>query len=308
MSITAKTPSPVPLRVVVDTDIGTDVDDALALGVLLGCPEVELEAITAAYGDTLLRAGIARRLLAIAGRESIHVRPGDGRPLTDGAEIFWLGHEGEGVPDLDSAMASLPAPDRRALADAVLACRALVDVVAIAPLANVARALDDARFASRVRHVWVMGGDFQQALDEPEHNWRLDPVAAARVLRSGLPMTITGFDQTVRCRLDDAFADALAEAGPLGAVLSGLVRRWWAVTAPAVENFAHDAVAVLSMLHPELFDLREVELRIDDRGLVTARPLPGSPIRIVVDYDVAATRKRILGYLLRAGAAPSVAP
>ena len=45
-----------PLRLVLDTDIGTDVDDVLALAVLLGSPELRLAGVTTVYGDVLLRA------------------------------------------------------------------------------------------------------------------------------------------------------------------------------------------------------------------------------------------------------------
>ena len=54
-------------KVILDTDIGTDVDDALALGVLLGSPEVELVGVTCVYGDVRLRVRMVRKLLRLAG-------------------------------------------------------------------------------------------------------------------------------------------------------------------------------------------------------------------------------------------------
>ena len=58
-------------HVVLDTDIGTDVDDALALAVLLGA-DVDLRLVTCTYGDTLLRARMAKRMCEIAGRTKQH--------------------------------------------------------------------------------------------------------------------------------------------------------------------------------------------------------------------------------------------
>ena len=49
--------------VVLDTDIGTDVDDLLALALLVGSPEVQLIGVTTVYGDTALRARMSRRVL-----------------------------------------------------------------------------------------------------------------------------------------------------------------------------------------------------------------------------------------------------
>ncbi len=56
------------MKVILDTDIGTDVDDALALAVLLGSPEVELVGVTCVYGDVGLRVRMVRKLLRLAGR------------------------------------------------------------------------------------------------------------------------------------------------------------------------------------------------------------------------------------------------
>jgi hypothetical protein len=59
---------PSPRKVVLDTDIGSDVDDLLALAMLLGSPEWELAAVSTVYGDTVLRARIVRRAYRLAGR------------------------------------------------------------------------------------------------------------------------------------------------------------------------------------------------------------------------------------------------
>ena len=56
-----------PTRVILDTDIGTDVDDCLALAFLLSSPEIQLDAVTCVYGDVLLRGRMARKLLRLAG-------------------------------------------------------------------------------------------------------------------------------------------------------------------------------------------------------------------------------------------------
>ena len=55
-------------KLILDTDIGTDVDDALALAVLLGSKDIDLLGITTVYGDTKLRAQIAMHLSTLARR------------------------------------------------------------------------------------------------------------------------------------------------------------------------------------------------------------------------------------------------
>jgi len=62
--------------VILDTDIGTDVDDCMALALLLGSPEVELAAVTTVYADVLLRARMVLKLLALRGRTDVPVAAG----------------------------------------------------------------------------------------------------------------------------------------------------------------------------------------------------------------------------------------
>ena len=68
-------------RVIVDTDIGTDVDDAYALAFLAHCREVTIEAGATVWADARLRAQIARKLLNLLGRGDTPVAAGEDMPL-----------------------------------------------------------------------------------------------------------------------------------------------------------------------------------------------------------------------------------
>src|SRR5579859_6617153 len=63
-------------KIILDTDIGDDVDDAFALALALQSPEIELVGVTTAWGDTPLRARMVRRMLAENGRAGIPVAEG----------------------------------------------------------------------------------------------------------------------------------------------------------------------------------------------------------------------------------------
>ena len=65
------------MKLILDTDIGTDVDDALALAFALRHPELDLRAVTTVSGDTVRRARIAKKLLLLAGRDDIEVAAGE---------------------------------------------------------------------------------------------------------------------------------------------------------------------------------------------------------------------------------------
>src|SRR5437867_259165 len=89
-------------HVILDTDIGTDVDDLLALVFLAKAPELRLEGITTVHGDTLLRAKIARIACQKLGIPDLAIVPGTGQTLS-GQPVYWPGHEGENIPGLENA-------------------------------------------------------------------------------------------------------------------------------------------------------------------------------------------------------------
>ena len=278
-------------RVVLDTDLGSDVDDALALAVLLGSPEVDLLGATTVYGDVTLRARLARGFAALAGRD-LTVTAGIAEPLS-GRPVWVSGDEGKHFPDVGSAPIDPNGVDW--LLEQARQAPGELEIVAIGPLTNLAYAVrTDPLFASSIRRVWLMGGLFAaprspspaaQAAesgapaetggpgptggrpdDEPaEHNFAADAVAADAVLRSGLPITVLGVELTRRLRL---YEPEIAELGALGALGAQLERETRAWTAYWNEPYdvPHDAIAVIAMLRPELFSRREARVRVITDG------------------------------------------
>ncbi|MDQ1174515.1 purine nucleosidase [Microbacterium testaceum] len=235
-------------HVILDTDIGSDVDDLMALALILGTPSLELVGVTTVYGDTALRARIVARVARLTGR-SFPVHAGLSTPLS-GREVWWAGHEGALYDDLDAE--TFESDDAVGfLVDRVLARPGEIDVIAIGPLTNIAAAIErDGRFAGAVRHLWVMGGTFTD--DEREHNFRSDAVAARIVFDADIPTTVTGLDVT---RLIDVRAEQverIRDSGPLGALIDAEIRQWWAFW-DTQWNVPHDPVTVLTLVTPELF-------------------------------------------------------
>jgi purine nucleosidase len=86
-----------PISIILDTDIGTDVDDCLALALLVSSPELQLQAVTCVYGDTILRSRMVLKLLQLRGLPDIPVVAGAQKPLVSQRPIYWEGHEGQGL-------------------------------------------------------------------------------------------------------------------------------------------------------------------------------------------------------------------
>lgn len=254
-------------RIILDTDIGSDVDDALALSLLFGSPEVNLLGVTTVYGDTLLRSRLAKRFGKLAGR-NIPVYQGLGTPMS-GKEVWWAGHEGTLHDELENETIE---PE-----DAVsyLVRRASeepgqIDVIAIGPLTNIAAAIErDPAFQANVRHLWIMGGGF--GMDEAEHNFRSDDVAARIVFESDLDITVTGLEVTRRVEMRKEQLDLIAAAGPLGKALNADIKQWWAFWNEEW-NVPHDPITVLTLLRPDLFTFSASgEVVIDGEGSSAGR-------------------------------------
>ncbi len=281
--------------VVLDTDIGTDVDDILALTLLAQAPEMRLVGVTTVYGDTVLRARMVRRVLDQLGLQDVPIGIGASETLT-GRPVWWAGHEGEGIEGLEQIAVdpSLTAADL--LRQAAVEHRGELDLFAIGPLTNVAQAISaDPSFASSLHHLYIMGGAFW--MEQPEHNVKCDPEAADIVFRSGIPMTVCGLDVTLCAKLREADMPRIREAKGVGALLEGQIRRWWQFIG-VNENHLHDPLAVLSALRPDLFRFEQGDVRVELDGPQPGRANVERPgegaLRLAADVDAAAAEEEIV--------------
>ncbi len=139
-----------PIPVILDTDIGLDVDDVWALAFMLRCPELDVKLVVTATGDTHYSARLVAKLLEIAGREDVAV--GIGIPLDDTPRTHkkWLGdyslRQFQGVLHTDGV---------GALCDVISGSEKPVTLVSIGPLPNIAAAL--ARQPGLVRNSRFIG-------------------------------------------------------------------------------------------------------------------------------------------------------
>jgi purine nucleosidase len=286
----------VPLPLLLDTDLGSDVDDELALALLWGSPEVDLRGVCTTYGDTVLRARIVLRMAEMAGR-AVEVAPGEVLPAS-GREVWWAGIEGQAY----DALPPLAAPDGGVPSEGV---RLLVDraegahLLAIGPLTSVAAALDAGLAVSGIT---IMGGDFSDPA-VGEHNLASDAVAAKRVLESGAPITAVGIDVTRQVRFGEAEIRRFASCGHLGAVLAAEMHAWMRRWDEGFE-VPHDPLTALALLQPELFAFAPPSaVRVSDgangpEGAVHRLDRPGA-VRIATGVDVDAARTALADRIAR---------
>ena len=181
-------------RILIDTDIGGDVDDALALAMALNTPEIEIVGITNVYLANAWRAGVTKELLRVYGREQIPVCAGAEKPL-----IGWW--DENRIPNSSPDYGEYRGEKLPHAADFIIRKAEETDdlvLLAIGPLTNVGLALAKAPHIAKRLRIFMMGGQLNKA--HPEWNIVCDPEAARIVFESGADVTMVGLDVTNRCR------------------------------------------------------------------------------------------------------------
>ena len=184
-----------PKPVIFDTDIGDDIDDTWALGLLLKSPELDVKLVVGDYGKSVYRAKILAKVLEVAGRTDVPVGMGIGK------NVDAVGPQAEWVKDYD--LQSYPGKIHRdgvqAIIDTILQSPEPITVIAVGPLPNIAEALRrEPKIAERASFVGMHGsvrkGYGGDSKISPEWNVRADAKSCQTVFTAAWPMTITPLD------------------------------------------------------------------------------------------------------------------
>jgi inosine-uridine nucleoside N-ribohydrolase len=173
-------------KVFLDTDIGSDIDDAACLAYLLCNPECELLGITTVSGMARERAMIADTLCRAAGKR-VPIRVGAERPLIVGQRQPEAA-QAEKLPQYPHAGEFPGGPAIELMRDAIMANPGEVELLAIGPMTNVALLFAVyPEAAAKLGGLTVMGGDFLRGGDALEWNIICDPHAASMMYACGAP-------------------------------------------------------------------------------------------------------------------------
>ena len=290
-------------NVLIDTDIGDDIDDALALTLALRSPEIELRGVTTVFGDTLRRAHLASHLLHVFGREDIPIAAGRQEPLQSR-------HQPSGVPQAAilaknekfSVLNDCSGPEL--IVQTAISYPGHLTLLCLGPLTNVALALSiEPRLFMAIRSIIMMGGSSGTPL--PEWNVSSDARAAQIVLAAGVPVTMLGMNVTMRCQLREQDIEALRNThSPQTNLLSQLLAIWqrhrprWHGKLP----YLHDPLTVVALCSPKLFRFEEMTVRIlthgPFQGFTVPRVMDGPLVRAAVDVQSEKAREWVMGRLI----------
>jgi len=198
-------------RVILDTD--TAGDDCFAILIALMHPNLKLEAITIAGGNVGFDQQVENALytVQVAGKGgTVPVYKGCEAPLLGKHETVEAVHGRDGMGDsfFDKAVQR---PEKEHAVDIIIQkahqYAGDLSLLAIAPLTNIAMALQrDPSIAGKIERIYVMGGT-NNALGNikptVEYNFWVDPEAARIVLRSGIPITMVGWEMCTQYSIMD---------------------------------------------------------------------------------------------------------
>jgi purine nucleosidase len=283
-------------KVLLDTDIGDDIDDALALAACIRHPELELVGVTTVWRDTELRAAQARLLLEVAGAAAVEVAAGS-RDGLDCINPIMRNHQADVLSAENEERLRKGRTDAiRFLAEKAREHEGLT-LMPVAPQTNVARFIvefpDD--FA-RIGRLVIMGGHTIADCEKPEYNARGDPRATKVVFGCGKPITMVGEDVTLQCRLRPEDLEAIgAKDTPLSRAIMRMTELFQQAGRPGGRRrpIVHDPLAVLVAADPSFVRCEDEHIEIDEQGGCVKTP--GKPnVAVAVEVDADRVRRTLV--------------
>lgn len=287
-------------KLLLDCDPG--IDDALALALAAGSPEIDLVGITTVGGNVNLDLTTAN---ALALREFYRI---DDVPVTPGSAqaLLGVGVRAESVHGATGlGGVTLPAPvngiaDGHAVDFIIETLRSApgeITLVAVGPLTNIALAVRrEPRIVEWVRDFVIMGGSYTRGNHTPaaEFNIKADPEAAAIVFGAGWNVTMVGLDVTLTAVVTESILDQMRSLGRLADLVVPISQFYGVVEAdggPAI----HDAVAVAHVIDPSLLKVVPAVVNVETVGTYTSGmtvtdfqldgKVPNASVAVELDVD-----------------------
>lgn len=272
------------LPVLLDTDIGNDIDDAVALAYLARQPRCELLGVTTVSGDVQKRAALAEVVLRAAGREDVPIYPGRSEPLLKGRGQPEVGQY-ETIRRLPHRLDREPDSAVEFLRRTIRSRPHEITLLTIGPYSNVALLFAlDPEIPFLLKGVVSMGGRFF-GTEGPEWNALVDSTASAMVYHAPRRDHLSvGLNVTLQCRMPAAEVRRRFTGEPLATVLT-LAEAWFSHTE---EITFHDPLAATLIFHPGLCGTRKGRIAVDETNGSTTLVEGEGPDRVADTVDVPA--------------------
>lgn len=269
-------------KIIIDTDPGQD--DAAAIMLALGSPELDILGITTVAGNVPLSrtSTNARIILEFCSRPEVKVFAGADRPIARPLITAEHVHGKTGLDGPQLHEPQMPLQAQHAVDFIVETLKrepvGTVTLCTLGPLTNIALALEKApEIAGRVRELVMMGGGFFEGgniTPAAEFNIYVDPEAAAAVFGAGIPIVMMPLDVTHKVLTLKSRVEALRAIGsrPAKALVEMLdfferfdVEKYGSDGGPL-----HDPTVIAYLLKPELFSGRNCNVEVETASPLTA--------------------------------------
>jgi len=269
-----------PTKIILDCDPGHD--DAVAMLLAWGNPEIDLIAVTTVYGNQTIEK-VTRNALAIAsvaGISGIPFARGAHRPLVRTVETAESIHGESGLDGPELPAATFELDPRHAvdlIIDEIMGSEpGTVTLVPTGALTNIALAVrKEPRIAARVKEVVLMGGGYNVGnwSATSEFNIVIDPEAAHIVFNEAWPLTMVGLDVTHQALATPDVVAGITGIGTGPARFVGELMDFFAHTYKDAQGFdhppVHDPVAVAYVIDPSVLTVRKTPLDVELTGTIT---------------------------------------
>jgi purine nucleosidase len=280
----AQLPAPQKVPILLDTDIGSDVDDAFALALVLASPELDLRGVTTVSAHAEDRAWIVCRFLTAVDRKDIPVawgRPPQPDQPIDG-QIQYRRHP---AVIFNRTARPVKASAVDFLYQQLKAQPGKLTLLTVGPLTNIARLLTEhPECKPWIPRIVLMGGSVQAGYGgkpppEVEWNIKLDIKAAQTVFRSGIPLVVAPLDATTTVKLEEPLRCKLFRScTPLTYQVQALYQLWDKPT-PVL----YDPVAVALCFNESFCQMRDLRLDVDDKGFThTVQGKPNARVALSI--------------------------
>lgn len=288
-----------PIKVLLDTDIGTDIDDAWALGLLMVSPRVELVGVTICDGNTPARAKVAVKLLHAGGLGKIPVAVGRATEPPDSVDYQFTWAE-----DF-TAVKPVATPAADFIVETLRKHPGEITLVAVGPLQNIADALrKEPKLGTLAKRIVLMSGSIAANVWSPTAvaEWNVKrAIADAQLVYSSVPLTIVPLDSTSYVTLrNDERARLEKHPAPVTRALEALYRLW--LGSPDQRMTLHDQLAIAETLQPGDFFGRcpSMPIRVDEKGFTRVDAASGRPVSVCLEPRRDAFMKFYIDGLLQA--------
>lgn len=291
-------------KIIFDCDLGGDIDDAFALGLILTSPEFEVLGIVMDHGQTDKRAQVAGKMLYLTKREDIPIVVGrktnqivgGDRPAEYSGQYYWA----EGftkVKPVSTTAADFIIENLKKYPNEVI-------LITVGPVTNIGDVIKkDPEALKLAKHVYSMFGSFyagygteEEPNPVPTREWNVlgDSEASKLLVASKSKITYCGLDVTTRVWFDkDLQLKLLMRQSPLTDALCGLTTLWG-----GAKPCLHDAVTVGMILWPDLFTTRPAHVKISGDAYTVIDESKESNCDIAMTINTGEFLKRLMNRLM----------